>query len=172
MSLWMSPGRSGLVTDRVEPEENGQSRSRVVWHEVVSWVRDPYRGNYLWRWVGLMVVVRTTVEWASMGEWQARIVVQIRVDVVEGAWGRPVMGTPKIEIVVVVHESLLRPPPNWGRLCPVLTGQTAPLRPPGEGSGLTRVYISVSTDCGCGDDCAIVKRAGVCIPQTGSSTGG
>ena len=27
-------------------------------------------------------------------------------------------------------------------------------------------------DCGCGEDCAIVKRAGVCISQTGSGTVG
>ena len=32
--------------------------------------------------------------------------------------------------------------------------------------------FAVSTDCGCGEDWAIMKRAGVCILQTGSGTVG
>ena len=42
----------------------------------------------------------------------------------------------------------------------------------GEGSGFTRAYFAVSTDCGCGEDWAIAMRAGVCISQTGSGTVG
>ena len=39
-----------------------------------------------------------------------------------------------------------------------------------EGSGFTRALFAVSTDCGSGVDWAIVKRAGVCISQTGSAS--
>ena len=42
----------------------------------------------------------------------------------------------------------------------------------GEGSGFTRAKFAVSTDCGYGENWAIVKRAGVCILQTGSGTVG
>ena len=40
----------------------------------------------------------------------------------------------------------------------------------GEGSGFSRELVAVSTGCGCGENCAIVKRASVCISQTGSVT--
>ena len=42
----------------------------------------------------------------------------------------------------------------------------------GEGSWFTRAKLAVSTDCGYGEDCTIVKRAGVCFLQTGSVTVG
>ena len=42
----------------------------------------------------------------------------------------------------------------------------------GEGSGFTRAFLAVSTDCGYGEDCSIVKSAAVCIPHSGSGIGG
>ena len=42
----------------------------------------------------------------------------------------------------------------------------------GEGSGFTHAQLAVSPDCGCEEDCAIVKRARVCISQTSSGTVG
>ena len=42
----------------------------------------------------------------------------------------------------------------------------------GEGSGFTREYIAASTDCGQGEEGAIVMRTSVCIFQAGSGTGG
>ncbi|XP_075248359.1 uncharacterized protein LOC142341319 [Convolutriloba macropyga] len=41
----------------------------------------------------------------------------------------------------------------------------------GECRGFTREWLTASTHCGCDDAWAIVKRAGVCISQTGSGTG-
>ena len=42
----------------------------------------------------------------------------------------------------------------------------------GENSGLSCEHIAASTDYDCRDSWTIVKRAGVCISQTGSVTGG